>query len=164
MNYRNGAVVLTLAAVVSSGCRRNAQVAPDRLPPTRVQAAPMAPRGEAWQPSTGCAAQAARVAAHGVWRGSSMNRAHDGPLRWAGHYSRKYDECYVLIDQLIPIQSGGAAVVSELWDAFGAMVLAESTDDPRTSVRRSFCQVNLSDDTFTSCAVSRYFIDEHMNN
>jgi hypothetical protein len=115
------------------------------------------------QRRTGCEAQATRVAARGMWRGSRTNAAQVELLRWAGHYSEKYDECYVLIDHVVPIRNGDAAVVSELWDAFDATVLAESTDDPRALVRRNLCQVNLSDDPVTSCAVSRYFIDEHMS-
>ena len=91
-----------------------------------------------------------------------MKRAQEGPLRWSAHHSEKYDECYVLIEHRISVERGVAPVVSELWDAFDATILARWTDDPRASARRSFCQVTLGDDPFTSCAVSRYFIDEHM--
>jgi len=80
------------------------------------------------------------------------------------HHSEKYDQCYVLIEYRIPVARGIAPtpLVSELWDAFDATVLARWTDDPRGSARRSLCQVTLGDDPFTSCAVSKYFIDEHM--
>ena len=90
-----------------------------------------------------------------------MERSQDRPLRWVGHYSHKYDQCYVLIDRHVFLP-GSAPVVSELWEAFEAAILAEYTDDARTTIRRSFCQVALSDDPFTSCEVSKYFIDEHM--
>jgi hypothetical protein len=154
---------ITFGAALLSGCRRDQPAKPDRLPRPQMAVASMPDAAEIKNRTTECAAQAARVAAHGVWRGSSMKRPADGPLRWVGHYSEKYDECYVLIDQVVPVQNGAAAVVSELWDAFDATVLAEATDDHRTSVRRSFCQVTLDDDPFTSCMVSKYFIDEHMS-
>ena len=97
-----------------------------------------------------------------MWRGVSMDRAHDAPAKWAGHYSGKYESCYVVLEFRFPVRDGAAPLVSELWDAFDATVLAAWTGDERVPVRRRFCQVALSDDPYTSCAVSKYFIDEHM--
>src|SRR5262245_44910807 len=155
-------LILTLGTGLVSGCRRNTSATPARSP-APVPVAPVTTRSDVLEVAKGCEAQAARVASHGTWNGSPMRRAADAPLRWQGHYSTKYDECYVLIDHLIPVEKGAAAVVSELWNAFDATVLAECTNDPRTRIRRNFCQVSLSDDPFTSCLVSKYFIDEHMS-
>jgi len=109
-----------------------------------------------------CEVQAARVAADGLWRSDSTDGADDGALRWVAHYSEKYDQCYVVIDRRVPVHDGARPIVSELWEAFEATVLAGYTHDARATMRRSLCQVDLSDDPFTSCAVSKYFIDEHM--
>ena len=84
------------------------------------------------------------------------------PPRWEAHYSEKYDQCYVLIDRRISDRSGAQAVVSELWEAFDAALLAIHTASTDEAVNHGYCQVSLSDDPFTSCMVSKFFIDEHM--
>jgi len=94
---------------------------------------------------------------------SSVSRG-DGerPLQWTVHYSEKYDQCYIRITRQIAAGEAAASiVVSELWDAFDAVVLA-SHADANDRIGRSYCQVALSDDPFTSCMVSKFFIDEHM--
>ena len=141
--------------------RRTIFIAPLTVIAMSVSAVPTSDSG-GWERVKRCDAQAARVAAGSVWSGSSIDRGEDRPLRWVAHYSEKYDHCYVLIDHRIRVHNDSAPIVSELWDAFEAEVLADYTDDVRIRVRRSFCQVALSDDPFTSCAVSKYFIDEHM--
>ena len=78
------------------------------------------------------------------------------------HYSEKYDDCYVLLDHNVHVQDGAAAIISELWNPFEATVLAEYTSDARAAMQRRFCQVDLSDDPFTSCLVAKYFVDEHL--
>jgi hypothetical protein len=154
--------VVALSAVAGSACRRDAQMHGKSDARFADSSASSDSRVESTTRRTGCAAQAARVAAHSGWRATSGARSNDRPLRWTSHYSEKYDECYVLIERAVPVQQGSDAVVSELWDAFGAAVLAESTADRRSTVRRSVCQVNVSDEPFTSCSISRYFINEHM--
>lgn len=95
-----------------------------------------------------------------MWRRSATPSESDRPLRWTAHFSPKYDACYMLVERR---GDGGAlAVVSELWDAVEIEVLAEYTHDSDAAVRRRHCQVTLSEDPFTSCAVAQYFIDEHM--
>lgn len=152
---------LAVEAVAVSGCRRNADATPHCVMPTTVSLAPPASLATVSERAKRCGAQGARLAARGMSLGGS-NDGHDTPLRSVTHYSEKYDHCYVLVDRLFPTQTGAAPVVSELWDAFEADVLAEYTDDPRSAIRRRFCEVFLSDDPLTSCAVARYFIDEHM--
>ena len=141
--------------------RRTIFVAPLTVIAISVSAVPTSD-GNGWERVKRCDAQAARVAAGSVWGGSSIARDGDRPLRWVAHYSEKYDHCYVLIDHRITVHGDSAPIVTELWDAFEAEVLAEYTTDVRIKIRGSFCQVALSDDPFTSCAVSKYFIDEHM--
>jgi hypothetical protein len=105
-----------------------------------------------------CDRQAARVAA---WRGRTIDDHLHEPA-WIGHYSDKYDACYALITQSFPVPPGEPPLVAELWDAFDAALLAESTSDPRVEMRRRFCRIDLSDDPSTSCAVADFFIHEHM--
>jgi hypothetical protein len=102
-----------------------------------------------------CREQGVQLAA---WRGRSVDPAH--PPAWISHYSTKYDVCYALVALAIP--DARLSFVTELWDVFGAAVLAASTTDQRPEVRRRFCQVDLSDDPFTSCAVADFFISTHM--
>jgi hypothetical protein len=150
---------LTIAVILTSGCRRLTEAARsdhrDATTPVAVSAVNRRGRER-------CEVQAARLAAANLWRGRSLDPADERLLRWVSHYSDKYDDCYVLLDHQIGVQNGAAAVVSELWDGFGAAVLASYTQDRRSTIRRQFCQVDLSDDPFTSCLVSQYFVAEHM--
>jgi hypothetical protein len=150
-------VIIGLALAVQSSsvdsCRRTPPVELNRLDASRpVVRAPAA--AVWWQPRTHCKVQAARVAARGL----------DTPaaIGWQVHYSSKYDHCYVLVDYELTVENDTPAVVSELWDAFEATMLAACTNDGRTSVQRRACFVAESEDPSTSCAVCRYFIDDHM--
>jgi len=104
-----------------------------------------------------CGEQAVQLA---EWRGRSVDPAH--PPAWVSRYSTRDDACYELIALAVPNASDRMSFVTELWDVFGAAVLASSTTDRRPEIRRRFCQVNLSDDPFTSCAVADFFIATHL--
>jgi len=154
---------VVLAVVVVSGCKRHSEpVGSDRAPSTPLPLVSHLDRGrDASAPANRCEAQGAHLAADRLWR-RSMDPAKDRLLHWVSHYSEKYDGCYVLLDHMISVQNGAAALVSELWEPFEATVLAEYTTDTRTTMQRHFCQVDLSDDPFTSCLVAKYFVDEHL--
>jgi hypothetical protein len=144
--------LLLLVAFVTSGCRGNSTA------PANVEArAPVARPAtrDAVDRAQGCRAQADRIA-------QSSLRGDDRPLHWTPHYSPKYDQCYVQLERRIGGRDGSSLVISELWEPFEAVVLAVHTTDAHDRARRSYCQVALSDDPFTSCMVSKFFIDEHM--
>jgi hypothetical protein len=143
------------AAILASSCRANA---PARKPiePQTSDTVASASKSDDIDRSTRCHEQADRVAA------STMRREdRKRPPRWEAHYSEKYDQCYVQIDRIVD-NAGAPAVVSELWEAFDAALLAVHSAEGGELTTRSFCQVSLSDDPFTSCMVSKFFIDEHM--
>jgi len=144
---------LCLAAAVPA-CR----AAPSVSSASRIQLDLFLPPDAIPARGAGCDAQAARFAENDVWRSSTGDRL----VRHVAHYSGKYDECYVLLERTFFVPASSPPVVSELWEAFDGTSLAVFTDDGREAMRRSFCQVTLSDDPFTSCAVSKFFIDEHM--
>jgi len=152
-------IVAATSAAALPGCRGDRRAAPhERVTlPATIQSA--VARDEPLDAAARCRSQAARIAA---WRGESIGRDRDQAVNWVSHYSEKYDACYVLMNYRAPIRHGAAPLVAELWDALDATVLAASTGDGRREIRRDFCQVNLSDDPFTSCAVAQYFVDEHM--
>jgi hypothetical protein len=159
------AVIVALAVAAASSapaCRRSAPDVPARAPQSAGAPVRGAARAQPPDRRTGCADQAARVAAHPGWRTPLVGRPPNHARRFTDHYSEKYDECYVLIERAVPVEHGADAVVSELWEAFDAAVVAEFTSDPRADVRRSVCQVSVSDQPFTSCRVAQYFIDQHM--
>jgi len=147
---------LSFLAIVVSGCRVEGPPAA-HVDPHPVNAVAKSSGGDAPGRPGRCEAQAARVAA------STVRREDRGrPPRWEAHYSEKYDQCYVLIDRRISDRNGAQAVVSELWEAFDAALLAIHSASTDEAVNRGYCQVSLSDDPFTSCMVSKFFIDEHM--
>jgi hypothetical protein len=145
---------ICVAAVVAAACRANAPSA--HVEPNVARQAAAASDADGQDRLKSCEAQAARLAARTIRR---ENR--EGPPRWEAHYSRKYDQCYVRIDRIVASAAAGA-IVSELWEAFDAALLAVHSTDGSDAATRSFCQVSLSDDPFTSCMVSKFFIDEHM--
>ena len=104
-----------------------------------------------------CGEQAVQLA---EWRGRFVDPAR--PPAWVSRYSPRDDVCYELIALAVPNAQDRVSFVTELWDVFGAAVLASSTTDRRPEIRHRFCQVNLSDDPFTSCAVADFFITTHM--
>jgi len=148
------AVSISVAAVVAAACRADAP--PAHVEPNVARRAAIASDADGQDRLKSCEAQAARVAARTMRR-----EDRESPPRWEAHYSRKYDQCYVRIDRVVAGASAGA-VVSELWEAFDAALLAVHSTDGSEAATRSFCQVSLSDDPFTSCMVSKFFIDEHM--
>jgi hypothetical protein len=154
---RRVALLLSVAcaAILASSCRANA---PARKPleSQTSGAVASASQSDDRDRSTRCDEQATLVAA------STMRREdRKRPPQWEAHYSEKYDQCYVRIDRMVD-NAGAPAVVSELWEAFDAALLAVHSADGGDATTRSFCQVSLSDDPFTSCMVSKFFIDEHM--
>lgn len=144
--------MLTLCLL--SGCQRESQTRPESLPAAERPAGHSSAPLESRQREAECPAQAGRVAAH-EW-------GHGRLIGWQAHYSPKYDHCYVLLEYRTDVANEAAVAVSELWDAFEARVLAEHTRDRRPAVERAVCQVTEDDDPFTSCAVSGYFISQHM--
>ena len=152
---RRVALLVALAVSLASSCRETvpARATGDSRPADVVATASHA---EDRDRSTRCDEQAGLVAA------STMRREdRKRPPRWEAHYSEKYDQCYVRIDRIVD-NAGAPAVVSELWEAFEAALLAVHSADGGDTTTRSFCQVSLSDDPFTSCMVSKFFIEEHM--
>jgi len=151
-------VMIVAAVFAAAGCRTRA------TPPREAGAPHAGPRSTASSDdgprrrASGCGAQAARFAANNLWRSSTRDRL----VRQAAHYSDKYDECYVLLDRTFSVPGGPAPAVSELWEAFDGVVLAVFTAAEDATTRKSFCQVALSDNPYTSCAVAKFFIDEHM--
>jgi hypothetical protein len=152
-------IVLALVATASLVTFRAWRVDPDR-PSVRLLPVSAIPSEHDAAPPPSCDERAQRFAEGPVWRRGPAFEESDRPLRWTAHYSPKYEACYVLVDRRG--ERASAAVVSELWDAIELEVLAEYTDDADAAVRRSDCQVTISEDPFTSCAVARYFVDEHM--
>jgi hypothetical protein len=155
------AIVALSASLTAGGCSRGRASPGAPLHVEAEQTTPSAPVPMS-ERRRRCEGQAARLAADGLWRRGSPGGGDDRPLHWVAHYSEKYDQCYVVIDRRGQVHDGAQPIVSELWEAFDATVLASHTNDPRASIRRSLCQVDLSDNPFTSCAVSKYFIDEHL--
>jgi hypothetical protein len=145
----------SVAALVAASCRGHA---PEGAPVDSRRSAAVAATssdGDDRDPSARCDRQVARLVAS-TMRGDDRAR----PPRWEAHYSGKYDQCYVRIDRLVGA-AGAQAIVSELWEAFDAALLAVHSAGGKTIDPR-YCQVSLSDDPFTSCMVSKFFIDEHM--
>jgi hypothetical protein len=129
-----------------------------RVPAARHEA-PIAAPGGSGDRTTACDRQAARVAA---WRGRSIDgRVHEPS--WIGHYNDRDKVCYALLALTIPAaNSGPPPLVLELWNAFDAALVAESTADPRAEMQRAFCRIDVSEDPFASCAVADFFIRDRM--
>jgi hypothetical protein len=119
---------------------------------------PIAEHSDADNRSFNCDKQAARLAA---WRGRTINE-HTHEPSWISHYSDKYHACYVLVANSLPVPNSPPPLVMELWDAFDATLLAESTTDRRAEMRESFCRINIAENPFTSCAVADFFIRDYM--
>ena len=155
-------IFVVLATGIGGGCRR-AQRKADVANTSRPAADAVLPHlltVDSPVHATGCPDQAIRMMRAGWFR--SVHDPRVDVVRFQDHYSPKYDQCYVLVDTSVSVANEGAAVVSELWDAFDATALALCTDDERTVLRRRFCQVTIGADPFTSCGVCRFFIREHM--
>jgi hypothetical protein len=115
-----------------------------------------------FDPSKACETQAARMAA---WRGRGPIGAPVQEPAWLGHYSVRDDVCYALIAGKAAVTNGEAPpLVTELWNAFEATLLATSTSDGRAEMRRDFCRIDLAEKPFTSCLVSEFFIRQHLAN
>jgi hypothetical protein len=147
-----GALSIACAGVL--GCRSHERMT--ALPPNSDLS--ISEQSNADNRSLNCEKQAARVAA---WRGRTIDEDIHEPS-WISHFSHKYRACYVLVTNSLPVPNIAPPLVMELWDAFDATLLAESTTDPRAEVRESFCRINISEDPFTSCEVANYFIREYM--
>jgi hypothetical protein len=147
-------VSISVAAIIGAACRADTPTA--HVEPRVASQTGVTADREGRDRSKSCEAQAARVAERTMRREDRESRP-----RWEAHYSEKYDQCYVRIERVID-NDGARAVVSELWEAFDAALLAVHSAEGAEMTTRSFCQVSLSDDPFTSCMVSKFFIDEHM--
>jgi len=112
--------------------------------------------------SSSCDAQAARVA---LWLGRGTISAQVHEPAWLGHYSERDDVCYALIAGRVALATGDSPpLVTELWNAFEATLLATSTSDGRTDIQRDFCRIDLAEKPFTSCLVADFFIRQHFAN
>jgi hypothetical protein len=56
-----------------------------------------------------------------------------------------------------------APLVTELWNASEATLLASFTTDGRPDMRRDFCRIELSENPFTSCLTAEFFIRQHVS-
>ena len=99
-----------------------------------------------------------------AWRGRDPIGAPVQEPAWLGHYSVRDDVCYALIAGRVAVTNGDAPLVTELWNAFEATLLATSTSDGRAEMRRDFCRIDFAEKPFTSCLVADFFIRQHLAN
>lgn len=157
------AVIAVCAAALMSHAHVKVRLKPDTsgsavvfTPDTPTEAADPIDR------KLGCARQAARMA---EWRGRGTSGVQVHEAAWLGHYSDRDDVCYALMTRNVTTNvSGEPPLVTELWNAFEATLLATSTNDRRADVRRDFCRIDFAEDPFTSCLVAEFFIRQHMAN
>jgi hypothetical protein len=109
-----------------------------------------------------CERRAARMAA---WRGQTAGGAPGLEPAWLGHYSSRDDVCYAAVAGNVTVANGEPPpLVTELWNAFEATLLATFTSDRRAEMRRDFCRIDLAENPFTSCLVAEFFVRQHLAN
>jgi hypothetical protein len=110
-----------------------------------------------------CETQAARMAA---WCRRIASGASGHEPAWLGRYSSRDDVCYAVIAATAAVANSEqtAPLVTELWNAWEATLLASFTSDGRPEMRRDFCRIDLSENPFTSCLTAEFFVRQHLAN